>query len=87
MITYVSVCEWGEGERDGEGEKERGEEGERERKKERGREMFFKAIVSLLQIHLFSKDMLALLTTEDSGHYMLYTFYYYNQYPLTSQLV
>ena len=29
--------------------------------------------------------MLALLTTEDSGHYMLYTFFYYNQYPLTSQ--
>lgn len=38
-------------------------------------------------IHPFSKEMLALLTTEDSGHYMLYTFFYYNQYPLTIYLI
>ena len=25
------------------------------------------------------------MSTEDSGHYMLYTFFYYNQHPLTSQ--
>lgn len=38
-------------------------------------------------IHPFSKEMLNLLASEDSGHYMLYTFFYYNQHPLTIYLI
>lgn len=38
-------------------------------------------------INLFSRAMLTLLSTEDSGHYMLYTFFYYNQLPLTIYLL
>jgi len=39
------------------------------------------------EISLFSRQMLDLMTTEDSGHYMLYSFFYYNQLPLTIYLI
>ena len=37
------------------------------------------------QISFFSREMMALLGSEDSGHYMLYTFFFYNQYPTSSE--
>lgn len=33
------------------------------------------------QISLWSKEMYAMISTEDSAHYMLYTFFFYNQMP------
>ena len=39
----------------------------------------------LLQINLFSRKMLDLMSSEDSGHYMLYTLVYYYQLALTSK--
>lgn len=39
------------------------------------------------QIYTFSKEMFVLLSTEDSGHYMLYTFFYYSQAPLSIYLI
>lgn len=39
----------------------------------------------ILQINTFSKEMYLLASSEDSGHYMLYTLFYYNQLPLSSK--
>ena len=30
-------------------------------------------------------EMYTLASTEDSGHYMFYTFFYYNQSPMSSE--
>ena len=38
-----------------------------------------------LQISLFSRKMLDFMSSEDSGHYMFYTLFYYYQIPLTSE--
>ena len=37
------------------------------------------------QISMFSKEMFILLSTEDSAHYMVYTFFFYNQLPASSE--
>lgn len=39
------------------------------------------------QIYVFSKEMYQLMVMEDAGHYMLYTFFYYNQLPLSIYLI
>lgn len=39
------------------------------------------------QVVLFSREMYILLTTEDSGHYMLYSFFFYNQVPVSIYLL
>lgn len=39
------------------------------------------------EISLFSKRMYDLIVTEDSGHYMLYTFFFYHQFPLSIYLL
>ncbi len=40
----------------------------------------------VLQISFFSKQMYLLAGSEDSGHYMIYTLFYYNQAPMSSEL-
>ena len=42
--------------------------------------------VLIIQISLFSRQCLQLLMIEDSGHYMLYSFFFYNQIPQIGQL-
>ncbi|CAI8021480.1 Transmembrane protein 33 [Geodia barretti] len=39
------------------------------------------------QVSLLSKEMYVMLATEDSAHYMLYTFFFYNQFPTSIYLL
>lgn len=39
----------------------------------------------MMQIALLSKQMYLLAGSEDSGHYMIYCFFYYNQMPMSSE--
>ena len=38
-----------------------------------------------IQVYVISRAFLDLFTSEDSGHYMLYTFFCYNLPPVTSK--